>query len=186
MASDTTVCSNALIRLGDKPITDLSDPDERARICQALFADTRDAVFRAHPWRCLVHRAALALEATAPLFDWAHAFTLPTSPWCLRVLRTNLDDNAWTVEGRSVLTNAGSVSIAYIARITDYAVLDALLIEALTARMAAEMAVSITGNQNLGVTSFNVYLSKVSEAWSTNAMEQSPDILISDALTRVR
>lgn len=37
MATDVSICSNALRRLGDAPITSLTDDTERARLCNAFL-----------------------------------------------------------------------------------------------------------------------------------------------------
>ena len=44
MATEVSICSNALRRLGDDPITSLTDDSERARLCNSFYADTRDSV----------------------------------------------------------------------------------------------------------------------------------------------
>ena len=44
MASEVGICSNALRKLGDDPITSLTDDTERARLCNAFYTDARDAV----------------------------------------------------------------------------------------------------------------------------------------------
>jgi len=50
MATEVSICSNALRRLGDDPITALTDDTERARLCNAFYVPSRDLVLRSHPW----------------------------------------------------------------------------------------------------------------------------------------
>ena len=38
MATEVSICSNALRRLGDSPITSLSDDTERARLCNSFYS----------------------------------------------------------------------------------------------------------------------------------------------------
>jgi len=56
MATAVSICSNALRKLGDDPITSLTDDTERARLCNAFYEPTRDAVLRSHPWNFAIER----------------------------------------------------------------------------------------------------------------------------------
>ncbi len=84
MATEVSICSNALRRLGDDPITSLTDDTERARLCNSFYPDARDAVLRLHTWNFAATRASLAKLATAPAYGYANQFSLPSD--CLRVL----------------------------------------------------------------------------------------------------
>ena len=59
MATEVSICSNALRQLGDDPITSLTDDTERARLCNALYPDARDSVLRSHPFNFSITRASL-------------------------------------------------------------------------------------------------------------------------------
>jgi hypothetical protein len=49
MATDVSICSNALLMLGDGPISDFTTVNDRTRLCANLFPQVRDAVLRSHP-----------------------------------------------------------------------------------------------------------------------------------------
>ena len=87
MASDVDIANSALNNLGASNINSLTEDSVAARICNQRYAFVRDAVFRAHPWNCLITRASLAQNSTAPTWQYTYAFSLPTDPYCLRVLR---------------------------------------------------------------------------------------------------
>ena len=92
MATEVSICSNALRRLGDDPITSLTDNTERARLCNSFYEDTRDAVLRLHPWNFAITRTSLAKLSDAPAYGFSNQFSLPTSPYCLRVLAMEYED----------------------------------------------------------------------------------------------
>ena len=50
MATEVSICSNALRKLGDDPITSLTEDTERARLCNAFYNTARDSLLRSHPW----------------------------------------------------------------------------------------------------------------------------------------
>jgi len=134
ITSEVDICAYALRLIGDQPITALTDNSDRARLCNSIYALTRDATLRAHPWNFATFRAALAtatkttgtnpIITTLPAFEYTQAYTLPNGggtdlvtdpPYCLRVLYTSFDmpdrwdqygvrTNSWRIEGRYLFT----------------------------------------------------------------------------------
>ena len=133
MATEVSICSNALRRLGDDPITSLTDDTERARLCNAFYADARDACLRSHPWNFAITRASLAQLSATPVYGFDYQFALPTDPFCLRVLAMEFEDYVFKVEnlstqGRVLLTDQETAKIIYIARVTDTTLFDSLFV----------------------------------------------------------
>ena len=112
MASVVQMCNSALNQLGAASITALTDNSKNARLCNERYPTVRDAVFRSHPWNCLIKRQTLAQDATAPTWGFAYQFTLPSD--CLRLLGLNAYNSDHKVEGRKVLCNESSIKIVYI------------------------------------------------------------------------
>ena len=78
--------------IGATNIIALNEDSKSARVCNQRFANVRDAVMRAHPWNCIVTRASLAADTETPAFTFAYQYTLPTDPYCLRVLHLDYHD----------------------------------------------------------------------------------------------
>lgn len=188
MASVVEIGSNALRLLGAEPITDLSDESERARLVAALWPQARDATLRAHGWKFARKRAQLAKLEDGPLWEYANAFALPTDPWCLRVLKTDLDDLdiAWVVEERTVVTDASAVKILYTARIEDPGSYDATFESAVTARLAADLAYPVAASVALAEKMFGLYSLKLVEARFLDSTEASPTGVRSDDIVNAR
>ena len=129
---------------------------------------------RAHPWNCLVTRKAIAAEADSPAFTWAYQFTLPTDPYCLRVLRLDYLDVDFRVEGRKILCDEETINLVYLGRQTDPNNWDVLLIEAIAARLAADMSFALVQSSSLTTNMFALYESKLSEARFVDATEGTP------------
>ena len=98
MATEVSICSNALRRLGDSPIASLTEDSERARLCNAFYEPSRDAILRSHTWNFAINRANLAKLSTSPAFEYANQFALPTDPFCLRVLKMEFEDYEFKIE----------------------------------------------------------------------------------------
>lgn len=191
MATDVTIVNAALIRLGETTVTALSDETKPARLANAIYADLRDAVTRAHPWNFALARAGLTANASAPTWGYANAYDLPGDPdHCLRVLAVEGEDEQagrWTVEGRQILSNLSSpIRIVYLRRISNPAETDPLFREALSARLARELAEPLGKSTSLQQAMAELYEAKLREARSADGQEGTPAILEADTWLSAR
>ena len=197
MPSVVDICNEAMHLLGADTITSLTENSKEARYCNSAYAEKRDAVLRAHPWNVAITRGTLAKDATAPAFGFDNQFTLPTNPYCLRVLSfwdNNVDNELsaydsqvmFKIEGRKVLSNEGTCKITYLARITDTEQYDSLLSSTIAHKLAAETAYAITGSNSVAQGMQQLYELALREARSIDAMEGVPDKLIADDFINIR
>ena len=193
MATEVSICSNALRRLGDDPITALTDDTERARLCNAFYVPSRDLILRSHPWNFAITRATLAQLSDTPAYEYGYQYALPTDPYCLRILdfhtgsySSNEVDMDWKVEGREILTDEATVYIKYIGRVTDPNEYDTLLIETVAARLASDTGYAITGSTTLTNAMWQLYEAKIVEARHADASEGKPDEIIANTWLNAR
>ena len=191
MATEVSICSNALRRLGDSPITSLTEDSERGRLCNAFYEPSRDAILRSHTWNFAINRANLAKLSTSTAFEYANQFALPTDPFCLRVLKMEFEDYEFKIEnlagqGRVLLTDEGEAKIIYIARVTDPSLFDSMFVDVLTAKLAVDLAYPVTNSTTLQVQMQKLFERKLSEARSLDSTEGSTDSLISTVFTDFR
>ena len=92
----------------------------------------------------------------------------------MRVLRVEDLDTDYKVEGRTIASDNSTMKIKYIGRVTDPNEYDMLLIECLSARLAADIAYAITNNNALTATMWEMYNQKLSEARFVDATEGMP------------
>jgi hypothetical protein len=191
MTSTVDIANYALNIIGASNISALDENSKAARLVNQRYEGVRDAVFRSHPWNCLIRRAELAQETEAPAFGYAYQYALPTSPFCLRVLefsngslsypQDNMFSNSggpvYVIEGRKLLTDEGTARIKYIGRVTDPNEYDASLIEALSARLASEIAYAVTGSTTVMQLAAALYDEKMKEARFVDATEGAPQKL---------
>lgn len=190
MASEVQICSDALGQLGESPIMSLDDQTKAARLCKRFYPDLRDAVLRAYPWRCAIAFQTLNPLAGSSIISgsgYAYTYQLPTDPFCLRALLLNGDPSIkWERVGNKIITDEPSITLKFIKRITDPGEYDALLMDALIARLAQILAYPITGDKKMGITAWELYMSKISEARFIDSVEGSTQEVISDDLLSVR
>ena len=191
MATEVSICSNDLRRLGDDPITSLTDDTERARLCNAFYIPSRDQVLRSHPWNFAITRATLAKLSDTPAYEYSYQYALPNDPYCLRVLEMEYKDYIFKIEhyasqGRVLLTNESTAKILYIARVTDTAQFDSMFVDVLTAKLAVDLAYPVTNSVKLQDQMQRLFQQKLSEARSVDGQEGFIDDLVSDTFTDFR
>lgn len=153
MADVVTICNLALGRLGTTRIMSLDEASQPARYCKLFYENTRDEVLRSHPWSFAKARQTLSLLSTTPSFGWANQFQLPAD--CLRPIQVNeweqdeAPDN-WLIEGNRLLTDASTVDLLYVRRVTDSTLFDSIFVKALSVKLAAEICTPLTGSREQG------------------------------------
>mgnify|MGYP003981927147 FL=1 len=169
MASTVDICNGALNQLGATTILSLTEDSKNARLCNSRYTQVRDGLFRTHPWNCLQKRVELAADTTAPAWGFSYAYTLPAD--CLRLLKILDYDSNYKVEGRKILSNASSMKILYIGRITDPNEYDELLRETLSASLAADIAFAVTSNNTTATNMYNLFQDKLKDARFVDSTE---------------
>ena len=183
MASTVDICNGALNQLGATTILSLTEDSKNARLCNSRYTQVRDGLFRTHPWNCLQKRVELAADTTAPAWGFTSAYTLPAD--CLRLLKILDYDSNYKVEGRKILSNASSMKILYIGRITDPNEYDELLRETLSASLAADIAYGITSSNPVAQNMNTLFQDKLRDARFVDATEgqnTSPDLGMTDEI----
>ena len=169
MASVVQMCNSSLNQLGAASITALTDNSKNARLCNERYETVRDAVYRSHPWNCLIKRVQLAQDTETPAWGFTYQYTLPSD--CLRVLQIKDYNLDYKIEGRKLLINESAVYLIYLAQITDVNELDVLLRETISAGLASDISYAITANLQVTKLMTEKYGLKLSEARHTDASE---------------
>jgi len=169
MASIVQICNSALNQLGASSITALTENSKNARLCNERYTTVRDAVFRSHPWNCLVKRIQLAKDTEIPAWGFTSQYTLPSD--CLRVIQIRDYNLDYKIEGRKLLINEDTVFLIYLAQVTDVNELDVLLRETISANLAQDISYAITANLQVSKLMAEKYEAKLSQARHTDASE---------------
>lgn len=157
ISTSVDIVNLALVgHLGKFAITAIGESTRGGQLAAVHYDAARDARLRSHPYNFAIRRASLVKDdaASAALaFEYGNAFTLPASPYCLKVIRTSLDalgcDHDYRIEGRLLLTNEDSVSIEYIARVTAVGEYDAEFVQLLALDLAILMCMPVADSNAL-------------------------------------
>ena len=190
MGSKVDLANEALLLLGANTITSFTDNDSNAVLVNRFYASERDALLRSHRWNCALTTANLASLVDTPIIDWEYKFTLPTDPYCLRVLdvRTVTGDIKldFAVQGRELLTEESAIDITYIQRLEDTMLYDSLLYQALVFRMAWKLAFPVPRSSTVMQQMAQLYDAIVRDARAVDSQEGTPETIETDALTDLR
>ena len=155
-ATEVSICSNAMLRLGADPISSFDEASvtgdniERVRLAVNLWPTVRRQVLRSHPWNVAVKRVLLSPDAMAPAFGFARRFQRPAD-W-LRTLFIGRDEwerAKYRTEGNYFLSDAADCPLVYVFDNDNPATYDAGLVAALEMAMAAAMAFPVTKSTSL-------------------------------------
>jgi len=185
MASEVGICSNALRKLGDEPITSLTDNSDRARLCNNFYPQVRNELLELRNWNFATARTSLAYEVATPEFTWSYQYQLPSD--CIRPIRNQYIDEDYKVEGRKILTNSASLNLIYLKKETDPNQYTPTFITALEDKMAAWLAYPVTGDIQLQALWEQKYEKSLKEASYMDAISGgTPQQLYAETLIDAR
>jgi hypothetical protein len=169
--TETHICNAALVKIGAERIASLSENNKRAIACNTHYALIRDQVLEAHPWKFATARQELAVSTEEPVFGWDYKYPLPQD--CLRVTEIDDEDAEWDIEGRDLVTDNSTVMIKYIKQITDTSWFSPTFVEAVSCRLAAELAYHVAQSNTLQDAMMKAYGSMLREARTMNGQQGS-------------
>jgi hypothetical protein len=150
-AGDTAVsiCSDALILLGAKPISSFNDATDEANTCDRLYPDIRDGLLTQYPWSFTLKKTQIPRLITAPASAWKYEYQLPGDRLStVRSVRAGANPNApiykdWEIQGDRLLTNLETVFIDYQFQTPEFA-MPPYFVQLLKYHLAWHLAMPIT------------------------------------------
>lgn len=207
---EVAICNLALSHLGAYPIQALTESTKEARECKRLYATARDSTLEAHDWSFARKSKVLGLLVqTYP--GWTYAYEWPSD--CIAP-RKIYDPSGDTADGtalnretdqidiigkiefdvgandalnrRVILTNEEDATLIYTAKVTDANMFSPGFIDALSWRLASDLALPLRADGNLQKAHFNQFRLIVGQSQSSNAnaAHKRPDS--SSSFTRAR
>ena len=168
MATKVQIYNLALRAIGGPRLTAYDEDNEAARVINDVYDLILEEVESAHPWNFTITRVELVATGDTPEFDYDYEYGLPVG--CLRVL--NMEDYAkYKREGEYLITDESPAKIRYIAKIIDTTKFSAYFVTCFAVRLAAEIAYSITNNQNIAVEKYKEYIEKLKFAKALDGQE---------------
>lgn len=150
-AGDTgvSICSDALILLGAKPISSFNDGTDEANSCDRLYPDVRDMMLMMYPWSFAYKKVQISKLITTPNSEWTYEYQLPGdrlgNPRA--VFRTNQINErpikSWEIIGDKLMTNEEEIFIDYPFQTPEFA-MPKFFVQLLKYAMAWHLAYPVT------------------------------------------
>ena len=175
--TNENICNMSLTLLGADRIVSLSDTtDKNSRECDAVFSLIRDDVLTDHAWSFAQKRVALVVSSTDVVWtddNVSIAYDLPTD--FLQLNFVNQRGALVKIEGSQLLSDTSSLEILYTFRLTDPTIYQPKFVQAFAGRLAAELAIAITGKATTMERLLTVYYEKkLPQAISKDSQQGSP------------
>ncbi len=155
-ATDVSICSNALLRLGGQPFSSFTEADPttsnlaQVRAAANLWPTVRQAVLRSHSWNCATKRVVLSPDTTPPTFGWNNRFLMP-SDWLKTLQVGEYEDSRVTyrTESRVFLCDDDAFYLVYVYDNLVPGTYDSALVAAMEQAMCAVLAYPVTKSTSL-------------------------------------
>jgi hypothetical protein len=151
--SAVSICSDALILLGAKPISSFTDGTDEANTCDRLYPNVRDMTLSLYPWSFAYKKMQLSRLITTPVNEWSYEFQMPgdrlANP---RAVFNNTQIGArafkeWEILGDKLFTNEKIIVIDYPYQTPEFA-MPQYFIQLLKYMMAWHLAYPITEQES--------------------------------------
>lgn len=117
--SALTVCSDALLLLGARPITSFNEGTDAANLCDRIYPGVKNSTLQAYHWSFSMKKVQLARTINTPVNEYRYEYVLPSDRLgTITQAYASLSQGAssftdWVIQGDKLLTDAEVVAIDY-------------------------------------------------------------------------
>lgn len=142
--SKVSICSNALILLGDAPISSFEDPGAGATTASNLYESSYHNILSMHRWRFASKKSPLSRFSDAPLNQYQYQYQIPTD--CIAII-TVYPVGDYEIYDDRIYSNSSSIDLDYVYRI-DESKLPLWFAKTMEFYLAMQFAIPVTGNSS--------------------------------------
>lgn len=195
------ICNIALANIGQGELTDVStDTGPEADACRKYYHIARKDVLREHQWAFANVQETLTSTSSVDSDDypeWMYFYTYPSTAlniWC--VFNEATIQEKWeqefekvynpTLNHHIILTNQEDAFAEYTYNLTDVTIFDSKFVMAFTYRLAAMIAKSVVGDDNMANNMMMMSNYHISEAKRVGFAEKKKKIEVSSKYINAR
>ena len=180
MVSKIDICNLALAHLGQGGISSLTQDDERARRIHLFYEPVKAEVLRTHNWAFALVREPLVLleDPSAPAYPYLYQYPADG----LFVRKVFAGDSGRKpfefkevyrrrINQRAIQTPAPQAVAEYTRDVQDATQFDAAFVKAFSLALAADLALTLTGDEALSRLLLTRYAQSLQEARRSNMSE---------------
>lgn len=188
-STDEQVAARACVMVGVKPITSFSDDTTEAQACSELYEDIITDVMTATRWRFTVFQAHLNKLSTGPTSRWEAAWQLPSD--LLQVVAVTTPDAMDRIveferyEDKIYTDDFNDVVLDFVRRVP-VSQWPPYFTTACIYALAAELAIAINQNEQLGALHAQKYERKLAQGKTADAQGRTTSVLRLDLYDQAR
>lgn len=194
MVSETHICNMALSWLGEDRISSMEETSTPAEYCRDNYPFARDAALEEHAWTFATDRAA-STTADLDAFGTSYMHNIPLDWLSVKRVYCTISganpDNwtpleGWRREGRFILASQATIHMWGTKRVVDTGYFSTLFINAVAARLAAQIATGVTENPQLEQMMWAKYRAFLADAAARDGVQGTRERIRSSRLTDAR
>ena len=165
MASDIDMASNALILIGDDPISSLAEDVAAAN----LYASTYEYVLSEHPWSFAMKEQTLSRLSQAPDREtgFSYAYQMPVD---LIRLWAVMPVSNYRIVGELLYANASSLLARYVYRVPESR-LPAHAVKTIEYKLAADFSISVSEDEKKAQIFERKYIDSLSQSMAKDSSQ---------------
>ena len=184
MPSSIDIASNALLLIGDNPISSFEDPGAGATVASALYPETKKRMLSEHPWSFATKQQRLNQLVQVPddLTHYQYAYQLPTDLIRIWNIQPHSD---YILVGDLLYSNLTTILCTYIYDVAE-TMLPPHFVKALEYSLASDFAISVTEDNTMAGLYENKAMNAVSKAMAIDSQGRPQSGIIDSPLIDVR
>lgn len=157
----TQIANRALVRLGARPVTNVDDDDtDEADTVSNLYDIALECLLSETLWTFATKRVLLSTTTEAIPFskdqeNLTYSYQRPVD--VIRIFDTNDSGAYWRVEGDQIRSDTSGLGIIYTYRNEDTATYPAFFVEALSDKLAADLAFPLLNSNTKAREMLDIY-----------------------------
>lgn len=182
MATDISMCSNALLLIGHGTISSFTEGGAGAEVASNLYETTYENALTLHRWRFASGKAQLSQLVAAPLNEWTYAYQLPADYLAGIKVYPNTD---FEIYEDKLYSNSNEVALDYVFK-PDESKLPPYFVKLMEFHLAAQFAIPVTDNSTKSETYERKFMEQLKRAKFVDSQSRPNDPITSSPFTDVR
>ena len=184
MASAIDIASNALLLIGDSPISSFTEAGAGAQAAANLYPQTKEMVLSYHPWTFAMKEQQLSRLSQAPdtRTNYKYAYRVPTDLIRLWAL---FPYSNYVIIGTNIYSNEESLLARYVYDVPETNI-PAHCVKAMEYQLASEFSISVTEDENKAGLYQNKANSQLAKASNIDSQGQPQEAIKSSPFVEAR
>lgn len=182
MATDISICSNALLLIGHGTISSFTEGTAGATVASNLYPTTYESCLTMHRWRFASAKSQLSRFTATPLNEWTYAYSLPSGYLLGIKVYPDVD---YEIYENKLYANANEVALDYVFKPSESR-LPPYFVKMLEYLLAAQFSVPVTSNKSTGELYAAMYEAQLRRSKYLDSQSRPQASVVDSPFTEIR